>query len=64
MSTTTPTPEKGNWNEQKKMLQAKFPTLTDADLTYEAGNRDVMFTKLTTKLGITRTELDQVLSSF
>ena len=63
MTTTTPTPERGNWNEQKRKLQAKFSNLTDADLQYEAGNRDIMFTKLQVKLGISRAELDEIISS-
>jgi len=62
-TTTTPTSGTGNWNEQKSKLRAKFPTLTDADLHYEAGNRDVMFTKLQNKLGKTREELDTVMLS-
>lgn len=64
MATTTSTPSapvKGNWNEQKVKLKAKFPTLTDADLRYENGKKDEMFTNLRTKLGKTREELDEIL---
>ena len=50
-STTTTTPVKGNWNEQKGKLKAKFSTLTDADLHYEEGKKDEMFTKVQTKFG-------------
>jgi uncharacterized protein YjbJ (UPF0337 family) len=61
-TTTAPTPVKGNWNEQKNKLKAKFPTLTDADLQYENGKKDEMFTKVQTKLGKTKEELDTVMS--
>ncbi|HYV95173.1 MAG TPA: general stress protein CsbD [Chitinophagales bacterium] len=68
MSTTPTTgnssPEKGNWNYQKSKLKEQFPTLTDSDLQYEEGKKDFMFTRLQTKLGITRTELDTIISEF
>lgn len=63
-STTTPSNSglgKGNWSEQKTQLKAKFPTLTDADLTYEAGKMDAMFTKLEKKTGKTKEELTLML---
>ncbi len=52
---------KGNWTEQKAQLKAKFPTLTDADLTYENGKMDVMFTNLGKKLGKTKDEISKVI---
>ncbi|HYV92638.1 MAG TPA: general stress protein CsbD [Chitinophagales bacterium] len=60
-TTTTPTP--GNWNEQKRKLQAKYTSLTDADLHFEDGKKETMFTKLQVKLGVTREQLDEVISS-
>lgn len=64
--TTTATPVhsglgKGNWTEQKVQLKAKFPTLTDADLTYEAGKMEAMFTKLEKKIGKTKEEISRIL---
>ena len=61
-STTTPTPVKGNWNEQKGKLKAKFSTLTDADLHYEEGKKDEMFTNVQTKLGKTKEEIQRLIS--
>lgn len=61
-STTIPTPATGNWKEQKEKLRAKFPALTDEDLRYETGKKDEMLTKIQTKLGKTKEELDTVIS--
>ena len=51
----------GNWSEQKTKLKAMFPTLTDADLSYENGKKEVMLTKLQTKLSKTKLELDAII---
>jgi uncharacterized protein YjbJ (UPF0337 family) len=59
---TTSTPVQGNWNEQKTKLKAKFTTLTDADLHYENGKKDEMLTKIQTKLGKTKEELQSVIA--
>jgi uncharacterized protein YjbJ (UPF0337 family) len=55
---------KGNWNELKGKLKQKFATLTDNDLMHEEGKRDEMLGKLQIKLGKTKVELDDILSSF
>ena len=52
---------KGNWNEQKGKLKKKFAVLTDNDLMYEEGQKDVMFGKLQAKLGKTKEELDKII---
>jgi hypothetical protein len=56
-------PTNGTWEEQKKKLKARFISLTNSDLIYEAGKRDEMFIKLRTKLGISRKEMTAILSS-
>ncbi len=61
--TKTPTPVKGNWNEQKTKLKTKFPTLTDADLHYEEGKRDAMLTKVQNKLGKTKEQLSTIIAA-
>ncbi len=61
MNTTT-APVKENWNAQKAKLKTKFPNLTDADLRYEEGKKDEMLTKLQTKLGKTKEELQEIIS--
>ena len=58
----TTTPVKGSWNEQKSKLKAKFSILTDADLRYEDGKKDEMLTRIQTKLGKTKEELQKVMS--
>ena len=62
LKNTTPAPAKGNWNDQKTKLKAKFSTLTDADLRYEEGKKDEMLTKVQTKLGKTKEELQSIIS--
>lgn len=54
---------KGNWNQQKGLLKKKFATLTDNDLMYEQGKKDVMLGKLQIKLGKSKEELDTILNS-
>ena len=62
-TTTSTTPVKGNWNEQKTKLKAKFSTLTDADLQYEQGKKDDMFTRVQTKLGKTKEEFATIIAA-
>ncbi len=54
---------KGNWNQQKGLLKKQFATLTDNDLMYEEGKKDVMLGKLQIKLGKTKEELDTIFKS-
>ena len=61
--TSTSAPVKGNWNQQKGKLKAKFTTLTDADLRYENGKKEEMFEKIQTKLGKTKDELTTIISA-
>lgn len=60
---TNSTYVKGNWTEQKAKLKAKFPVLADADVQYEQGKKDEMFTKLETKLGKTKEELQTIIAA-
>lgn len=53
---------KGNWNEQKGKLKQQFAILTDNDLLYEKGKKDVMLGKIQIKLGKTKEELEQIFS--
>jgi len=54
---------KGNWNEQKGKLKQKFAQLTDNDLMYEKGKKDEMLGKLQKKLGKSKEEFDEIMSS-
>lgn len=60
-TSTTHTENKGTWAEQKTKLKAKFPVLTDADLTYENGKKDEMLSKVEKKLGKTKQELHDII---
>ncbi|TND01984.1 MAG: csbd family protein [Bacteroidetes bacterium] len=62
-NTINPAPVKGNWNEQKGKLKAKFSTLTDSDLHYENGKKDEMLTKIQNKLGKTKEEFAAIVAA-
>lgn len=62
-STQTPVPAKGNWNDQKAKLKAKFSTLTDSDLQYEDGKKDEMMSRIQKKLGKSKEELAAVIAA-
>ncbi|MBL7924427.1 MAG: general stress protein CsbD [Bacteroidia bacterium] len=61
--TTSETPVLGNWSDQKNKLKAKFSTLTDADLHFEEGKKDEMLNKVQIKLGKTKEQLAQIIST-
>lgn len=54
---------KGNWNEQKGKLKQKFATLTDNDLMFAEGKKDEMLGRLQIKLGKSKEELHEIISS-
>ncbi len=54
---------KGNWDQQKGKLKQKFATLTDNDLLFSEGKKEEMFGRLQTKLGKTKEELHNIISS-
>ena len=54
---------KGNWYVQRAGLKKKFPVLTDTDLLYQQGQKDVMFEKIQNKLGKTREELEEIIAA-
>ena len=53
---------KGNWNDQKGRLKQKFAILTDNDLMFEEGKKEVMLGKLQITLGKTKEELLKIIS--
>jgi uncharacterized protein YjbJ (UPF0337 family) len=61
-TTNTTAPVKANWKDQKAKLITQFPTLTDEDLRYENGKKDEMLTKVQTKIGKTKEELDTIIA--
>lgn len=54
---------KGSWDEQKGKLKQKFASLTDNDLLFAEGKKDEMLGKLEIKLGKTKDELHQIITS-
>jgi hypothetical protein len=50
------------WRQQKIKLKLLLPYLSDEDLRYDYGMKEVMLTKLQTKLGKSREELNDLLS--
>jgi len=56
------TMEPKNWNDVKKKLQQKYPSLTEADLSYEDGKRDELIERLQSKLGKTKEEITKIIS--
>ena len=54
---------KGNWNEIMGKIKQKYATLTDDDLTFAEGKKDEMLGRLQVKLGKTKDELHEFISS-
>ena len=53
---------KGNWSDQAKKLQTKFPKLTDADLEYTNGKQDDLLKRIEVRLGKKRKEVVEILT--
>ena len=53
----------GKWKEQKGKLKQKFAILTDNDLMFDEGRKDEMLGKLQIKLGKTKEQLHEIISS-
>jgi hypothetical protein len=54
---------KSRWEAQKAKLKAKFEKLTDADLNFDASQKNEMLTKLQLKTGRTVKELQVVIET-
>lgn len=57
-----PTPEQALWNGQKAKLKKEFPFLTDEDLEYKEGKKDVMINNLQIILGKTKSDLEKIIA--
>lgn len=51
----------GNWANQSKALQSKFPQLTRNDLQFESGKEDDLLKKVGTRLNKKREEVINIL---
>ncbi|MCA6361811.1 MAG: hypothetical protein IM638_02125 [Bacteroidetes bacterium] len=64
-NTHTNTPEAfkitGDWKAQSTQLKEKFPQLTDADLTFDAGKEHDMLKKVETRLNKKRDEVINII---
>ena len=58
---TDKTEMQGNWEEMKGRLKKKFAKLTDDDLLYIEGKKDIMLGKFQLKLGKTKEELREII---
>ena len=54
---------KGNWNEQKGKLKQQFAILTDDDMLFSEGKIEEMLGRIQIKLGITKEDLQKIISS-
>jgi len=52
-----------NWEEQKGKLKLKFALLTDNDLIFSKGKKEEMLSRIYIKLGITKEELQRIISA-
>lgn len=50
-----------NWSEIKEKLKQKFGMLTESDLLFNQGKQDEMLTRLQTKLGRTKAEIQKII---
>jgi uncharacterized protein YjbJ (UPF0337 family) len=53
----------GSWNEAKRKLKQKFVTITASDLLLAEGNHDQIYSRLESKLGKTKDEIINLISS-
>lgn len=54
---------KGFWNEKKEKLRKNYPTLTDKDLNFREGKEKEMIEMLGYKLGKTKLQLLNIITS-
>lgn len=53
---------KGNWNEVKGKLKAKYADLTDDDLKFVEGKEEELLGRLQQKLGKSKEEVQKIIS--
>lgn len=55
--------EYGTWHQHKGKLIEKFPALTDADLLYEKGKSEEMFSSVMLKIGKSKEEMAAIIQT-
>lgn len=59
----TPKEEKLAWILEKKKIRQRYVFLTEKDLAYEEGKKDVMLGKLQKRLGKTKEQLLEIIAA-
>lgn len=59
----TPKEEKLAWQLEKRKIIQRYVFLTDKDLVYEVGKKDVMLGKLQKRLGKTKEQLLEIIAA-
>lgn len=59
----TPKEEKLAWIQEKRKIKQRYVFLTDKDLVYEEGKKDVMLGKLQKRLGKTKEQLLEIIAA-
>jgi uncharacterized protein YjbJ (UPF0337 family) len=59
----TPKEEKLAWILEKRKIKQRYVFLTDKDLAYDIGKKDVMLAKLQKRLGKTKEELLEIIAA-
>jgi len=59
----TPKAEKLAWIQEIRKIKKRYVFLTDKDLTYDIGKKDLMLVKLQKRLGKTREELLEIIAA-
>jgi len=59
----TPKAEKLAWIQEKRKIKMRYVFLTDKDLAYDTGKKDLMLAKLQKRLGKTKEELLEIIAT-
>jgi uncharacterized protein YjbJ (UPF0337 family) len=59
----TPKEEKLAWIQDKRKIKKRYVFLTDKDLHYDIGKKDIMLAKLQKRLGKTKEELQEIIAA-
>lgn len=54
---------RGNWNELKGKLQAKYGELTDDDLAYQQGKEDELIGRIQKRIGESKDEVKRIIDN-
>lgn len=54
---------RGNWNELKGKLQARYGELTDDDLAYQKGKEDELIGRIQQRIGESKDEVKRIIDN-